>query len=336
MFKNLTLGKKIHLPIIFMMTLGIVIVTINATKTFTEITNNSYEEYSKSMKTFLNKLLDEKKQVSLTNAINLSLNKQIIESLRTKNKEAELLLLEEIASNYKKYSKYKDIKLHIHTKDTKSFIRHWNKDKYGDDLSGFRKSLVFMKDYQKPFITVENGRAGMLIRGIAPIFNNTEYIGSIEFIQGFNAISQRIKKSRGYDTLFLSCRDSENIEMFNNNIRKVNGLYLANTDSINNKLLETLNDFEPKYFEKSKYLVKDEFFITTLPIKDNFNKKVGCVIIATKISNVSQFIKEAKSSMINQLWLILAIDILLLIGLMYILHMWIKTPIDDLIDSIKK
>jgi len=336
MFKNLTLGKKIHLPIIFMMTLGIVIVTINATKTFTEITNNSYEEYSKSMKTFLNKLLDEKKQVSLTNAINLSLNKQIIESLRTKNKEAELLLLEEIASNYKKYSKYKDIKLHIHTKDTKSFIRHWNKDKYGDDLSGFRKSLVFMKDYQKPFITVENGRAGMLIRGIAPIFNNTEYIGSIEFIQGFNAISQRIKKSRGYDTLFLSCRDSENIEMFDNNIRKVNGLYLANTDSINNKLLETLNDFEPKYFEKSKYLVKDEFFITTLPIKDNFNKKVGCVIIATKISNVSQFIKEAKSSMINQLWLILAIDILLLIGLMYILHMWIKTPIDDLIDSIKK
>ena len=336
MFKNFTIGKKIHFPIIFMMVLGLAIITINATNTFNKITTNSYLEYSKIMKIFLNKLLDEKKQVSLTNAINLSLNQQIINSLKNNDRKAELLLLKNIAKNYKKYSKYKDIKLHIHTKDTKSFIRHWNKDKFGDDLSGFRKSLVFMKDHQKPFITVENGRAGMLIRGVSPIFDNENYIGSIEFIQGFNSIAQRIKNSRGYDTLFLSCRDTENIDMFNKNIQKVSGLYLANTDFINKDLVKTLSDFEPKYFEKNKYLVKDGFFITSFPIKDIFDKKVGCVIIATEISKVSQFIREAKESMVNQLWLIIVIDILLLLGLMYILHIWIKTPIDHLIESIKK
>lgn len=336
MFKNLNIGKKIHLPIMLMMLISIAIISINATKTFNDITSNSYIEYSKNMKTFLNKIFEEKKQVSLTNAISISLNQQIIDSLKNNDRETARHLLKKIVNKYNQYSKYKNIKIHIHTKDTKSFLRSWNDDKFGDDLSSFKQSIVYMKDYKKPFITVENGRSGMLIRGIAPIIDDGKYLGSIEFIQGFNLISKRIKQIKDYDTLFLACKDSSNIQMFDKNIQKLNGLYISKTDYINQKLLKTLKDFNPKYFEKNKYIAKDGFFITTLPIKNNFDKKVGCIVIATKLSDVNHFISEAKESMVNQLWLIILIDLLLLIALMYILHVWIKTPIDYLIDSIKK
>jgi len=284
----------------------------------------------------LNWRFEEKKQIGLTNAINLSLNRDLVDSLKYTNKELAFKNLDEISSTFKEYTPYKNIKIHIHTAQTKSYLRNWNKDKYGDDLSAFRDSLVYMKEVQKPFATVESGRAGMLLRGISPIFENSDYIGSVEFIQGFNSIATKVKEQKKFDTVFLACRDDKNIQRFQTDIRKVSGLYVSKQEYINESLLTTLKDFEPDYISEYGYMIKNNLFITAVPLKNHQDKRVGCAIISSDIAYVTSFVEETKSSMLNQLYLIILIDILLLLSLMYILNISLKKPIYKLIKSIKK
>ncbi len=51
------------------------------------------------------------------------------------------------------------------------------------------------------------GRAGLVLRGLSPIFSkNGEYIGSLEFIQGFNSVVENFKAD---DELLLVLMDEK-------------------------------------------------------------------------------------------------------------------------------
>lgn len=152
MFKNLSIGQKIHIPIIVLMILGIFIVVLNSIYSIKSISKESQAQYISNMRDDISQGLNEKKQIGLTSVIALSKNQQIITALKNNDRESAYKILNDLSQTYKETTDYKNIKIHIHTKDTKSFLRHWNKEKYGDDLSSFRYSLLKVKKEQKPFV----------------------------------------------------------------------------------------------------------------------------------------------------------------------------------------
>ncbi len=66
------------------------------------------------------------------------------------------------------HAKFQNIKIHVHDRDIRSFVRIWNLDKYGDDLKAFRHTIVSVKQTKKPVVAVEIGRVGLVLRGIPP------------------------------------------------------------------------------------------------------------------------------------------------------------------------
>ena len=58
--------------------------------------------------------------------------------------------------------------------------------------------LGLVKKTKKPIVGVEIGRAGLVLRGIAPILDKDRYLGSVEFIQGLNSISLSSLKDKVY------------------------------------------------------------------------------------------------------------------------------------------
>jgi len=336
MFRNLSIGKKIHLPIIFMMFLGLLVVTINGLSSLQKITKESYVAYAHNMQGYMNQGLREKSQIGLTNVIGIANNNFIIEALTRNNRAIASSSLDKITNSFKKNSDYKNIKIHIHDANTNSFLRHWNKTKYGDDLSSFRYSLLDIKKNKKPFVTIESGRAGMLLRGIAPIIQNGAYIGSVEFIQDFDSLVINAKKEKNFDMVFLACNTEENINRFNKNTPKVNKLFLSQSKSITNQeLLYELKDFEPKklFTADNNSIIRGKFFITSVPLLNHKNEKVGCGIIATDLKKVTNFINDAKSSLLEQIYIITIIDFILLLFLLYVLKQFIQAPIDEMMRS---
>ncbi|WP_019558876.1 methyl-accepting chemotaxis protein [Thioalkalivibrio sp. ALE12] len=69
----------------------------------------------------------------------------------------------------------------FHTPPATSFLRVHRPDRFDDDLSGFRQTVVDTNNNQAPISGLEEGVAGLGIRGVVPIAHNGEHVGSVEF-----------------------------------------------------------------------------------------------------------------------------------------------------------
>jgi len=133
--------------------------------------------------------VDTKLDAAVSIALSTANNVDVIKALKNNNRKLALKTLQKIMSEFKNNTKYKHLKLHIHTKDIHSFLRAWKPKKFGDDLSGFRATIVHVANTHKALRAIEVGRAGLVIRGLAPIFDeNGAYLGSIECILGYMSV----------------------------------------------------------------------------------------------------------------------------------------------------
>lgn len=73
----------------------------------------------------------------------------------------------------------------FHTPPATSFLRLHRLDRYGDDLSGFRHTVVETNASQIPVSGLELGVAGLGIRGVVPVYHRQQHIGSVEFGMSF-------------------------------------------------------------------------------------------------------------------------------------------------------
>ncbi len=143
--------------------------------------------------------IKSKMDVGISNAVTISKNTDIITALELFDRDLAKLALSGISDAMRENTSLSNIKIHIHDKDVKSYLRGWKVDKHGDDLSSFRKTILEVKKTEKALAAVEVGRAGLVLRGLAPIFNiDKEYIGSIEFIQGYNSVVKDFENDKEF------------------------------------------------------------------------------------------------------------------------------------------
>lgn len=69
----------------------------------------------------------------------------------------------------------------FHTPPATSFLRLHKPEKYGDDLSAFRQTVVAANASRKATRGMEGGVAGLGARGIVPISKGGKHIGTVEF-----------------------------------------------------------------------------------------------------------------------------------------------------------
>ena len=69
----------------------------------------------------------------------------------------------------------------FHTPPALSFLRAHKPGQYGDDLSGFRRTVVAVNATRTRIHGVESGVAGLGIRGVVPVFHDGRHLGSVEF-----------------------------------------------------------------------------------------------------------------------------------------------------------
>lgn len=62
-----------------------------------------------------------------------------------------------------------------------SFLRVHKPEKWGDDLSGFRHTIIAAHQTKKIITGIEQGVAGLGIRAVVPITDQGQYLGSVEF-----------------------------------------------------------------------------------------------------------------------------------------------------------
>jgi len=327
--KDLSISNKIHIPLISAIAVGMCLILISAFMSLKEIESDVYASDKKSLSIYLKNQLVSKADVSLTNAINISANYDVFEALEYDNIEFAIDGLGKLIESYKKNTNYPDIKIHIHTADVKSYLRQWNPEKRGDDLSKFRHTILKVKETKKPLSAIEIGQAGMAIRGIAPIIKDDNYLGSVEFIQGFNSIVKSAKKDIDADVIVLMDKKFLTIGKSLKNAPKTKDTVLSQSTKLTNmKLFDEIKNFELKNI-KETFKTKN-YFVIKEELKDFQGKRVGDILIADKISHIEHTIKEAKAGMIQQIIIMALIDLFIVIALIIVLKKTVSRPLENL------
>ncbi|GAB6044869.1 hypothetical protein JCM11957_04670 [Caminibacter profundus] len=328
MFKDLSITKKIYLPSIVLAFLGfIVLLTINY-YSIQNIKERIYNETANKLRSLFYLKIESKKDIGITNAISLANNLYIIKALKTNNRELALKGLKNLSKELKEWTKFKNIKIHIHTSNIHSFLRLWKPTKYGDDLSSFRKTLVWVRKNKKALAAIELGRAGLILRGVAPVIDNEKkYLGSVEFMQGLNSISKDLLKKDIYTLIILKKEYLDIAKFLKSTAPEVMGDYV---------LALKKGAYDEEFYKEFKDLkLKDKmfsknFFAISVPIKDFSGIVVAYAIVGEKLSNIATIINESKSSLLKQFIVIALIGVVFLLVLILFISKVIIKPLNDL------
>ena len=291
--KFTSINKKLNLAIVgislITLFLSSVVLFWYAQKTKIEI----YENVRDELITQTNQQIKAKMDVGITNAYSIANNAEIKQSYITGNRKYAIDALAQISRDMRENTEFNNIKIHLHTKDNKSFLRVWDPTQYGDDLSYFRADVVEVNKNSKPIVAFEAGKAGLLLRAIVPIIDKQQHYGSLEFIQGMNSVAEYFDRKQVGFLLLMDRKIKENITKSNIDEHSDNILfqsYIISQKWINKPFLSDLKETDPKKLFSGKYFVNSKYFYTFEDIRDFQNKRVGIVILSRPIAIVDSLI----------------------------------------------
>jgi methyl-accepting chemotaxis protein len=334
MLRNLSIKSKVLIPSTIVVLLGIAVALANVFVSKSSVEKKVYESISSDMRQTLADSLESKNSIGITNAINIASNINVVNALKTGERGKAIAELDRLVKVYKENTEFKNIQIHIHTKEVKSFLRNWEPDKYGDELGSFRHTINKVKSTGKPLVALETGKGGLSIRGIAPVFSDSDYIGSVEFMQGFNSIVSKAKKDENISMVFLM--DKKIVTTFNTDMKSVGALGLSQKEEVTDmKLFGQLKDSEIMANAKNEYFKTSDYLVACEPLKDFEGKVVGFAVVAKDLSLVHEMTSEASSSLFRQFFMVAAINILVLVLLSIVVTQAIATPIGRLSRAIE-
>ncbi len=170
---------------------------------------------------------------------------------------------------------------HFHIPPATSFLRLQKPEKYGDDLSSFRKTVVQANKTGKDAVGIEVGRAGLSIRAVVPVkYLGRKHAGTVEFGAPVNDQAvKEIKKLFGRD-ISVVVPDGDGFK------------YQAKTHSLTipakkypflRKILQnSVNSVSVQRVKKNG----SEFITAYLPLFDYSGKAVGILAVPEEIGGV--------------------------------------------------
>ncbi|MBU0475642.1 MAG: PAS domain S-box protein [Bacteroidetes bacterium] len=213
-----------------------------------------------------------------------------------------------------------EARIHFHLPPAISFCRCWSEIR-GDDISGFRNSILKVYKEHTFVKGIETGRAGFVIRGIAPIFStNKKYYGSVEAFFNINILLQKIQGKTDEDFAIFMKKDllkiaTNFLEDSSSNIqteKQVISNYIL-VDKTEKFVLENiiknktkLNILENYGFEYKNYKY------AIIPIKNVSQKIEGIGILQVDITDYQKLIREIIAFEIIVLILLLVLVVFIL------------------------
>jgi len=187
--------------------------------------------------------------------------------------------------------------LHFHTPKNRSFLRMHKPDRYGDDLTGIRKSVTYVNRYRKAIDGFEEGRVLSGFRFVYPLYYNHEYLGSVETSFAAYALRSNLK-TEAYDVCVIIKKEEvsakiDQDEKENYTVTKLSDKYLREKDVkpsilMNKELIKHIK----KQFQEKEHLNKsfsiyshldDGTLFSFLPIRSvNSSRYVGYIIFIKK------------------------------------------------------
>jgi methyl-accepting chemotaxis protein len=227
---------------------------------------------------------------------------------------------------------FKNLKEQLHlaqfqflTPPATSFLRLHKPEKFDDDLSAIRQTVVQANQQKQSVSGLEIGVAGLGLRGVVPVFFEGKHIGVVEFGKDLDdALVMPLKEKFGVDVSVIA-PDGSSFK------------YLAKTHSQTipegrYPFLRTIMEQKSAVFDQAHKDGKDLLTVYG-PLKDYSGKTIGILAIP---SDISTTVAAISANLYKMIAIGAAFLTMLLFLLNFVLNLLMKTPLRRLIDQFEK
>ena len=284
MLQNLRLWAKI------MLAMGAAILVVVAVLTYTNLANmnrlireaerNELDAHFKAIK---NAIASESRMAETMSAVIAN-----IPLVQEKFAAGDRKLLSELfVPGFKLLNRdYGVEQFQFHTPPATSFFRAHLPQKFGDDLSSFRLTVIATNKNQKPIRGLEDGVGGLGARGMVPVLHNDKHVGSVEFGMRFGqAFFDKFKVENSVDAgLHILDKDSF----------KTRGSTLGKEHLLPVEVLKKAMGGEPQLMQREINGVPHAVYAAA--INDYSGKPIGVIEIAMDRSNYQATLASARTN----------------------------------------
>ncbi|MGD9808470.1 MAG: methyl-accepting chemotaxis protein [Deferribacterales bacterium] len=295
-----------------------------------KIETDVYRQEALAMTSYMDQAITSTLNLCISNAVALASNDNLISSVVLEDRRAAQDILKRASDMLSDALPY-TFKVHVHTEDVKSFLRAWAPDKYGDDLSSFRKSILKVKQTQAPVDALELGQAGLTMRGIVPLIQGEDYyVGSLEVMLPSDKVIEDAEIDLAVRTI---------VAIKAGLVPSDAGVQVGPYTVIKNEFTNQnfFDDFktysEDELNSPRSYFTTGNYFVVKYPLKDFSGEDIGLFYMAKEIDVVSGEIAAAKSMALIQIVITIIGFLVIFAGLIIMLRIVITPKLRALIDT---
>ncbi|MEA3554276.1 MAG: cache domain-containing protein, partial [Campylobacterota bacterium] len=255
-------------------------------------TQTVYESIVKALQTQIKTKEMAKGKIGMATAVAIANDHDMKTALISNKRDKIVTDIQRLTKTFKDGTPFKKVKVHVHTKDVKSFVRSWKPSKFGDDLSSFRDTILSVKSTQKPLFAIEVGRAGLVIRGLSPVFDDdNNYIGSVEVIQGLNSVVKSLAKEKTELLILMDEKFKRGNALTSES--KVQNYYISQSTIVDH-FVESVNSLDLEILKTQGFVSSSTHLFVSAPIKDLKGNVVGMYVMAKYLEDIDDAIDVTK------------------------------------------
>ncbi|MCK6441746.1 MAG: methyl-accepting chemotaxis protein [Elstera cyanobacteriorum] len=195
---RMTLSKRLVLALAGSVLLAVAATTASHIVLSQRLIEASADRELKTLEAYFTSAVKSESDRALSLAASLADNNAVRDLFAARDREKLQATLAPMFKELK--DKHGVRQLQFHLAPATSFLRVHRPEKFGDDLSSFRFTVVAVNQAQKPVSGIENGVEGLGIRGVVPMTKDQKPIGSVEIGLSIDQFFfDRLKTTTGAD-----------------------------------------------------------------------------------------------------------------------------------------
>ncbi|MEX2445013.1 MAG: methyl-accepting chemotaxis protein [Alkalispirochaeta sp.] len=343
--RNLKLAHKLSAVVVGIMLAILLVVGISAARDINGMASTALEVNLRSQAALVEDLIDQLEGEALQVATVLAELEQVKAAYRESDDElgraqldAEISpIVDLLTERLERPDRYR---IHFHKPPAVSFHRSWT-DRAGDDLSEFRATILQVAQTGEAIRTVELGRGGFVIRGIAPISDGDEYLGSVEvYFQPTRIVPFLDSESRTGIILLTNASAAEQLffeEDYDQYFQGRIGESLIS--AVSDEWLEPEAVIDPEMVRQvqesgeTALAVSGMFQSAYIPLRDFSGEINGHIVSVMDVSGLREI---ARSRIVQLLGIVIGMIVAAAAALVYFITRGVTAPLTVTADNLKQ
>ena len=265
-------------------------------------------------------------------AVTISNMQEVKEAMASRDRARLYSIVKPLCDSLNRGSEF-PLKVHFHVPPGHSFLRVWKPKKFGDDISGFRKTVTETLATGKNIKGIEAGRVGLAVRGVVPVRDgNGTITGSVEVIRSLNQVAEQLA-ALNEENNGIFAYSKVKVTAGNSRVKRIGNFRILRLPK-DEKLQKLVDENLLEQAMKGPVTkVVGATLLTASPITDYKNEPTG---IYVRFVDISSILAQRKATIINSIILALAgMAIAILLG-WWIVKLGLTRPMNHILKILAK